>query len=98
MKAEKHSYVYILANDKNGAIYIGVTNNLIRRIAEHKEKTVKGFTEQYDVDKLVYYEVWGNISGALYREKQLKNWKREWKIVLIEKENLEWNDLYDSLF
>jgi len=98
MKTEKHSYVYILANDKNGAIYIGVTNNIIRRIQEHKEKTVKGFTEQYDVDKLVYYEVHGSIGSAIYKEKQLKKWKREWKVALIEKDNYEWSDLHESLF
>jgi len=98
MRIEKKSYVYILANEKNGTIYIGVTSNLKRRIHEHKEKIVEGFTEKYDVDKLVYYEIHGTIGSAILREKQMKQWNRAWKIKLIEKDNIKWNDLYENLF
>ena len=93
MKDYKY-YVYILANKKDGTIYIGVTNSLIRRIDEHKKGRYKCFTEKYKVNKLVYFEIFGDIRQALYREKQLKNWHRSWKIELIEKENSDWNDLY----
>lgn len=98
MRIERNSYVYILANERNGTIYIGVTSNLKRRIQEHKEKIVEGFTEKYDVDKLVYYEIHGTIGSAILREKQMKQWNRAWKIKLIEKDNIKWNDLYDNLF
>ena len=91
-------YVYMLASDRNGTIYIGVTNNLIRRIEEHKERLHNcSFTNKYNVNKLVYYERTNNIGFALYREKQIKKWNRKWKIRLIETDNYEWNDLYDSL-
>jgi len=98
MKKERRSFVYILASEKNGTIYIGVTSNLRRRIQEHKDKLVKGFTEEYDIDKLVYYEEWGTIGAAILREKQMKKWNRDWKIKLIEKENIKWSDLYENLF
>lgn len=91
-------YVYILCSKKYGTLYIGVTNDLIRRISEHKSKLIGGFTKKYNVDKLVYYEYTDSIEGAIMREKQLKNWKRKWKIELIEKDNKEWNDLYMDLF
>ncbi len=94
----KNYYVYILASKKNGTLYIGVTGNLERRLYEHKNKLVKGFTERYNVDRLVYYEQTNNISSALQREKQLKKWNRAWKIELIEKDNPEWNDLSDSWY
>jgi putative endonuclease len=87
-------YVYILSNKKHGTIYIGVTNNLVRRIHEHKEKIIKSFSQKYDLTKLVYYEVFDSIVDAIAREKNLKNWKREWKVELIEKMNPEWEDLY----
>ena len=87
-------YVYILSNKKHGTIYIGVTNNLVRRIHEHKEKIIKSFSQKYDLTKLVYYEVFDSIVDAIAREKNLKNWKREWKVELIEKINPEWEDLY----
>jgi len=90
-------YVYILASKKNGTLYTGVTNNLIRRAREHKSKIIKGFTQKYNVDLLVYYEVYGSIGAAIYREKCIKKWNREWKLKLIEKENPNWKDLYDSL-
>jgi putative endonuclease len=90
-------YVYILANKRNGTLYTGVTDNLIRRIIEHKEKITKGFTSKYKVDKLVYYEVHQYINDAIEREKNIKAWKRKWKLELIEEENKEWKDLFYDL-
>ncbi len=87
-------YVYILANKRNGTLYIGVTNNLEKRVYQHKNKLIDGFTKQYNVDHLMYYEETTDIISAITREKQLKKWNREWKIKLIEKYNPEWNDLY----
>jgi putative endonuclease len=86
-------YVYILTNKRNGTLYIGVTNNLERRIYEHKNKLVKGFTSEHDVTMLVYYEQTNDVSAAIQREKQMKEWKRAWKIKLIEKDNPNWDDL-----
>ena len=94
----KRYFIYILASQKNGTLYVGITSDLIRRISEHKEKRWGGFTKKYKVDKLVYYEVYGEVGMALYREKQLKKWKREWKLELIEKENPSWSDLFNNLF
>ena len=91
------SYIYILSNKKNGTLYIGVTSDLIKRIYEHKQKVIDGFSKQYSLDKLVYYEVITDITTAIKREKQLKNWNRTWKIELIEKENSEWHDLYNDI-
>ena len=91
------SYVYITSSCRNGTIYIGVTNNLIRRIWEHKTKMVQGFTAQYGVDKLVYYEEHQEIGTAIQREKRLKEWPRKWKIELIERNNPYWHDLFDQL-
>ncbi|MCD6543796.1 MAG: GIY-YIG nuclease family protein [Flavobacteriaceae bacterium] len=89
-----HQYfVYILASKKNGVLYIGVTNDLERRLFEHKTKMVKGFTSRYNVDKLVYFEEYSDINKAIKREKQLKKWNRQWKLDLIEKGNPEWKDL-----
>ena len=85
---------YILASDKNGTLYNGVTNNLIRRVAEHKRNEVKGFTSKYKIDKLVWYEQTNDIKIAIEREKQIKEWNRKWKIRMIEKTNPEWNDLF----
>ncbi|MBN8569733.1 MAG: GIY-YIG nuclease family protein [Ignavibacteria bacterium] len=93
----KYFFVYILASKKNGTLYIGVTNNLLRRVKEHKDKIVKGFTEQYGIDLLVYYEQTDTAYSAISREKVLKRWKRNWKIELIEKMNPEWKDLYYDL-
>ena len=90
----KDYYVYILASKKDGVLYIGVTNDLVRRVYEHKNDIVKGLTQKYFVKKLVYYEVTKSVVIAIQREKQLKKWKREWKIALIEEFNPEWNDLY----
>jgi len=86
-------YVYILTNKRNGTLYIGVTNNLQRRLYEHKHKLIQGFTSKYDLNCLVYFEETQSVKDALYREKQLKEWKRQWKIDLIEKVNPVWNDL-----
>ena len=90
----KKGYVYILFSKKNGTLYIGVTSNLTKRIYEHKNKFVKGFTEKYNVDKLGYYEIFDYIELAIKREKQLKKYYRKQKIDLIETFNPEWNDLY----
>lgn len=87
-------FVYILASKKNGTLYIGVTNNLERRTLQHKSKETKSFTEKYNVNKLVYFEESQDVNEAIAREKQLKNWHRQWKINLIEQDNPEWNDLY----
>lgn len=89
-------YIYILASGKNGTLYIGVTSNIRKRIGEHKSGVVDGFTKRYDVDKLVYYEITNDIYIALAREKQLKHWNRDWKINLIEKENIDWQDLSED--
>jgi putative endonuclease len=92
-----NAYVYILASKKNGTLYIGVTSDIIKRIYEHKDKSADGFTEKYDVSLLVYYEIFDDIVSAIEREKQLKNWKRAWKVALIEKENSGWGNLYETL-
>ena len=92
-----YSYIYILTNKIQGTIYIGVTSDLIKRIHEHKNKVVPGFSKQYNLDKLVYYEIHDNIELAISREKQLKNWNRQWKIELIEENNPDWNDLYETI-
>ncbi len=86
-------YVYILASQKNGTLYIGITNNIQRRIYEHKNNLIDGFTKKYKVHNLVYYEQTDSVESAIIREKQLKNWKREWKIKLIEESNINWVDL-----
>ena len=90
-------YVYILASRKNGTLYIGVTNDLARRVYEHKEKIIEGFTKKYGVAKLVYFEQTQDVQNALEREKRLKKWNRQWKIDLIEKMNPEWQDLYEKI-
>jgi putative endonuclease len=90
-------FVYILASKKNGTLYIGVTNNLVRRVIEHKEKLVKGFTYNYNVDKLVYYEVFESRELAIRREKAVKKWYRNWKIELIEQSNKNWEDLLNNI-
>ena len=90
----KHYYVYILTNKTNRVLYIGITNNLVRRVWEHKEKLVPGFTAKYNVTKLIYYEVFNSPEEAIAREKQLKGWLRRKKIELINRFNPEWRDLY----
>ena len=98
MRDEKLYYIYILASGKNGTLYIGVTSNLYQRIIEHKNGLHSGFTKKYDVNKLVYYETYQYVQDAILREKQMKKWKRDWKIKLIEKENPGWKDMYNELF
>ena len=93
----KQYYVYIMTNRRNTVLYIGVTNNLIRRIYEHKEKLVDGFAKKYNVTKLVYYEVYEDVENAISREKQLKAGSRQKKIDLINQMNIGWRDLYDEL-
>ena len=90
-------YIYILASKRNGTLYIGVTNDLIRRVYEHKNDLVDGFTKKYRVHRLVYYEETNDVYEAILREKRMKKWKRQWKIELIEKMNPHWRDLYDEL-
>ncbi len=89
--------VYILASKRNGTLYIGVTSDLIKRVWEHKSDFVEGFTKQYQVHDLVWYETSENMESAIIREKQLKEWKRQWKLDLIEKTNPYWNDLYPTI-
>jgi putative endonuclease len=90
-------YIYILANKRNGTLYIGVTSNLVKRLYEHKNNIIEGFTKKYNIHKLVYYEITDDIESAIRREKQLKKWNRKWKINLIENSNPEWIDLYFGL-
>lgn len=90
-------YVYLLASRKQGTLYIGVTNDLIRRIAQHKQKALPGFTQRYDIRRLVWFECYDAPTEAIVREKELKKWRREWKIALIEKENPDWRDLYPEI-
>ncbi len=97
MKQKKDFYVYILASKRNGTLYIGVTSNLIKRIWEHKNGIIKGFTEKYKVSQLVYYEHHEIAESALKRERNMKEWKRAWKVELIEKINPNWYDLYPDL-
>ena len=87
----------MLASKKNGTLYIGVTSNLIKRVHQHKTGAIEGFTKKYKVDLLVYYEVTEDIISAIAREKNLKAWKRQWKIELIEKNNPNWKDLYPEI-
>ena len=101
MKTIHQYYVYILASKIRGTLYIGITNDLQRRVYEHKMGIQKGFTQKYGVNKLMYFEVFQNVEEAIDREKNMKKWKRNWKIELIEKENKPWLDLakdwYDVL-
>ena len=90
-------YVYIMASKRNGTLYIGITNDLIRRAYEHRNDLVEGFTKKYGVHKLVYYGRTNDIYSAIQREKRFKKWNRQWKIDLIEKVNPDWKDLYDDL-
>ena len=94
---EKQFCVYMLASQMNGTLYIGVTSNLMKRVWEHKNGVVPGFTKHYGVDRLVYYEAHDCSESAITREKQLKKWRRAWKIELIEEKNPEWRDLYQDI-
>ncbi len=92
----KQYYVYILTNKTNKVVYVGVTNNLIRRMYEHKNKLVDGFTKKYNLKKLVYFETTTDVKSALIREKQLKNWHRAWKNNIINEQNPNWKDLSEE--
>lgn len=93
----KRYFVYILASKRNGTLYIGVTSDLIRRVYEHRNKLLPGFTTKYNVGMLVYLEEFSDIESAICREKQLKKWNRKWKLDLIEEWNPDWKDLYEGL-
>jgi len=90
-------YVYFLTNRPNGTLYVGVTSNILRRVAEHRKGMLDGFTKQYDLKRLVYFEVFDDVRAAIQREKNIKHWSRTWKVRLILKSNPNWDDLYESL-
>jgi putative endonuclease len=94
---DMYYYVYILTNKPRGTLYTGFTSELIKRVGQHKSKTIEGFTKRYNLDKLVYFEVHEEALEGIRREKQIKHWKREFKFALIEKENPDWIDLYPCL-
>lgn len=93
----KQYYVYIMANKKNGTLYTGVTNDLIRRVYEHKNDLNDGFTKKYQIHNLVFYEIFHDPYNAILREKRIKSWHRKWKLELINENNNEWRDLYNDL-
>lgn len=93
----KNYYVYILSSKRNGTLYIGITSDIIKRIYEHKKGLVEGLTKKYNIHALVWYKTHESVESAITREKQIKKWKRAWKLKLIEKENPEWIDLYKSI-
>jgi putative endonuclease len=90
-------FVYMLASRRNGTLYTGVTSNLVQRVHQHKNGLADGFTRQYGVKTLVWFDATPSIEAAIHREKQVKRWKREWKVALIEKDNPQWMDLYPAL-
>ena len=94
---EKQAYIYFMSNRYNKVLYVGITSNLIKRVWEHKNKVVDGFTKRYNLYKLVYYEIYDDIETAINREKQIKSWPRKKKIVLINAFNPSWDDLYEKL-
>jgi putative endonuclease len=91
-------YVYILASRRDGAIYVGITNDLVRRVYEHRTKAVPGFTSKYNITRLVWFEIYEDPGSAISREKELKEWKSGWKIQLIEAQSPKWEDLYESIY
>jgi putative endonuclease len=93
----KAGFVYIMANRKNGTIYIGVTSDLVKRVYEHREGLVRGFTKRHGCERLVWFEAYDDLQEARYRELQMKEWKRAWKIKRIEEKNFDWDDLYPTL-
>ena len=95
---EKQPAVYILANKRNGTLYVGVTSDLVKRVWQHKNSLVEGFTKRYGIHQLVWYELHGTLESAIQREKRLKEWKRAWKLNLIENMKPEWKDLYHNVF
>ncbi len=90
-------YVYLMASQRNGTLYVGVTNNLVRRVYQHRTKAVPGFTTRYGVDRLVWFECYDDPINAIAREKDIKKWRRSWKIDLIEAVNPGWTDLYEEI-
>jgi putative endonuclease len=90
-------YVYLLASRRHGTLYLGITNDLIRRVYEHKSRNIPGFTARHEIDRLVWFEVYNDPNGAITREKKLKKWRRDWKIRLIEEHNPDWRDSYPAL-
>ena len=94
---DKNYYTYILASKRNGTLYVGITSDLIKRVWQHKEKLADGFTKKYNSNQLVYFEQFRDPESAIRREKRLKKYPRKWKINLIERENPDWNDLYENL-
>ena len=94
---EKQPAVYLMASKRNGTLYIGVTSDLIKRVWQHKNSIINGFSKQYNVHMLVWYEIHSTMESAINREKRLKSWSRQWKLDLIEKMNPEWEDLYNSI-
>ncbi len=94
---DRYPVIYILASSRNGTLYIGVTSDLVARVWQHREHVVEGFTKQHDVAMLVWYEVAGTMEAAITREKQIKKWRRAWKIALIEKDNPYWNNLWSDI-
>ena len=94
---EKQPCVYLLSNSKRGTLYLGVTSDIVKRVWEHKNNLVEGFSEKYSIHQLVWYEQHVDMKSAIEREKSMKKWKRDWKIALIEEQNPEWRDLYESL-
>ena len=96
--SQKTYYTYILANKRNGTLYVGITSDLEKRIVQHKTKMFEGFTEKYDVNRLVYFETTDDVGYAIAREKKIKRWNRKWKLELIEKMNPEWEDLAKDWF
>jgi putative endonuclease len=97
MPQDHRYYVYVLASERNGTLYVGVTNNIVRRVYEHREGLVEGFTRQHSVKHLVHFEEYSDVHSAIQREKRLKKWKRDWKLRLIGKSNPDWVDLYSSI-
>jgi len=97
MDQDRQYFVYIMASRRYGTLYVGVTNDVLRRSWEHKQRLVPGFTKKHGVHMLVYYRTFGDINDAIAFEKRLKRWHRTWKIELIQKQNPEWRDLYDDL-
>jgi putative endonuclease len=90
-------YVYLLSSRKHGTLYLGVTNDIVRRAYQHKQKMLPGFSAKYGVDHLVWYEAFSDVTEAISREKEIKKWRRDWKIALIEADNPDWDDLYDRI-
>ena len=97
MAAERLYFVYILASERNGTLYVGVTGDLVRRVWEHRQKAVPGFAATHGVVRLVWYEAHASVEQAILREKRIKRWRRQWKLELIEAANPTWRDLYDEL-